>query len=61
MAYELDLLDELAAVHPVFCLSMLIKYTGDPTLAIPIERIGVKDSLTYEDVLVEILFNKFEG
>ena len=35
VAYELELPQELAAVHPVFHVSMLKKCLGDPSLIVP--------------------------
>ena len=55
VAYELDLLAELAVVHPIFQISLLKKCVGDPTSVEPLESVAVKDSLSYEDVQVEIL------
>ncbi|WMV54247.1 hypothetical protein MTR67_047632 [Solanum verrucosum] len=55
VAYELELPQELAAVHPVFHISMLKKCMGDPSLIIPTENIRVKDSLSYEEIPVQIL------
>ncbi|WMV59231.1 hypothetical protein MTR67_052616 [Solanum verrucosum] len=55
VAYELELPQELAAVHPVFHVSMLKKCMGDPSLIIPMEDIGIKDSLSYEEIPVQIL------
>ncbi|WMV41306.1 hypothetical protein MTR67_034691 [Solanum verrucosum] len=55
VAYELELPQELAAVHPVFHISMLKKCMGDPSLIIPTEDIGIKDSLSYEEIPVQIL------
>ncbi|WMV15332.1 hypothetical protein MTR67_008717 [Solanum verrucosum] len=55
VAYELELPKELAAVHPVFHISMLKKCMGDPSLIIPTKDIGIKDSLSYEEILVQIL------
>lgn len=46
---------ELASLRPVFHMSLLKKCIGDPTLVVPLESIGVKESLSYEEVLVEIL------
>ena len=54
VAYELELSTELAAVHPVFHISLLKKCVGDPTSIVPLESVA-EDSLTYEKVLVEIL------
>ncbi|WMV25526.1 hypothetical protein MTR67_018911, partial [Solanum verrucosum] len=55
VAYELELPKELAAVHPVFHISMLKKCMGDPSLIIPTKNIGIKDSLSYEEIPVQIL------
>ncbi|WMV46613.1 hypothetical protein MTR67_039998 [Solanum verrucosum] len=55
VAYELELLPELAAVHLVFHISLLKKCMGDPSLIIPNKKIGIKDSLSYEEVPVKIL------
>ncbi|WMV50533.1 hypothetical protein MTR67_043918 [Solanum verrucosum] len=55
IAYELVLPQELAAVHLVFHVSMLKKCMGDPSLIIPTEDIGIKDSLSYEEIRVQIL------
>ncbi|WMV19382.1 hypothetical protein MTR67_012767 [Solanum verrucosum] len=55
VAYELELLQELVAVHPVFHISMLKKCMGDPSLIIATEDIGIKDSLSYEEIRFHIL------
>ena len=55
MTYELELPAELTAVHLVFHISLLKKCVGDLTSIVPLESVAVKDSLSYEDVLVEIL------
>ncbi|KAK4731576.1 hypothetical protein R3W88_024564 [Solanum pinnatisectum] len=55
VAYELEIPQELAAVHSVFHISMLKKCMGDHSLIIPTEDIGIKDSLSYEEILVQIL------
>ena len=47
---------ELAAVHPVFQVSLLKKCVGDRASIVLLESEAVKDSLTYEDVLVYILY-----
>ncbi|WMV38246.1 hypothetical protein MTR67_031631 [Solanum verrucosum] len=55
VAYELELPQELPAVHPVFHVSILKKCMGDPSLIIPTEDIGIKDSLSYQEIPVQIL------
>ncbi|WMV23732.1 hypothetical protein MTR67_017117 [Solanum verrucosum] len=55
VAYELELPQELEVVHPVFHISMLKKYIGDPSLILPTEKIRITDSLSYEDIPVQIL------
>ncbi|WMV33596.1 hypothetical protein MTR67_026981 [Solanum verrucosum] len=55
VAYELELPQELAVIHPVFHISMLKKCMEDPSLIIPTEDIGIKDSLSYEEIPVQIL------
>ena len=46
---ELELLAELASVHPVFHVSMIKKWLGDPTSILLIEGSGVDENLSYED------------
>ena len=55
VAYELKLPSELSSVHPVFHVSMLKKCIGDPKPILPIDGLGVKDKISYEDVPVQIL------
>ncbi|WMV37724.1 hypothetical protein MTR67_031109, partial [Solanum verrucosum] len=55
VAYELGLPNELALVHPVFHFFMLMKCIGDPSSIISLEGFGVDESLSYEEVPVEIL------
>ncbi|KAH0729882.1 hypothetical protein KY289_001070 [Solanum tuberosum] len=55
VVYELDLPPELAAVHPVFHISILKKCMCDPSLIIPTEDIAIKDSLSYEEIPVRKL------
>ncbi|KAH0637697.1 hypothetical protein KY289_037612 [Solanum tuberosum] len=67
VAYELELAQELAAVTLVFHVSMLKKCMGDPSLIIPTEDIGIKDSQvrklrTKEVASVKVLWrNQFFG
>ena len=46
---------ELPSVHPVFHVSMLKKCIGNPESTLPIEVLGFKDNLSYEEVPVQIL------
>ena len=55
VAYELDFLNELASVHPIFHVSMLKKCIGNLTSIVPLEGLGVKENLSYEEVSIEIL------
>ncbi|WMV09827.1 hypothetical protein MTR67_003212 [Solanum verrucosum] len=55
VAYELELPSELSTVHLVFHVSMLKKCLSDPSLVVPTKNIGIKDNLSYEKVLVQIL------
>ncbi|XP_055822063.1 uncharacterized protein LOC129890554 [Solanum dulcamara] len=55
VAYELDLLSDLEAVHPVFHVSMLHKCVGDPSRIFPIEDVQITEELSYEEHHVVIL------
>ena len=55
MAYELRSQAELAPVHLVFHISLLKNCVDGPTSIVPSRNVVVKDSLTYQDVLVDIL------
>ena len=55
MAYDLELPVELAPVHPTFHILHLKKCVGDLASIVSLESVAVKDSLSYEDVLVDIL------
>lgn len=55
MAYELDLPSGLSFIHPVFHVSMLRKCLSNPSLVVPLEGLGISNSLSYEKVPVEIL------
>ncbi|WMV37729.1 hypothetical protein MTR67_031114 [Solanum verrucosum] len=47
--------NELALVHQVFHVSMLKKCISDSVTIIPLEGLGVDESLSYEEIPVEIL------
>lgn len=55
VSYELDLPSELAPVHPMCHVSMLKKCIGDPVSILPLEDLVVDESISYEEVPVEIL------
>ncbi|XP_070011738.1 uncharacterized protein [Nicotiana sylvestris] len=55
VAYKLDLPPELEAIHPVFHISMLGKFLGDPSCISPIEVIEISENLSYEEIHVDIL------
>ncbi|WMV33862.1 hypothetical protein MTR67_027247 [Solanum verrucosum] len=55
VAYELKLPQKLVVVNPIFHISMLKNCMGDPSLVIPTEDIGINDSLSYEEIPVQIL------
>ena len=46
---------ELTSVHPIFHDSIIKKCMNDNKSILPIECLGVKDNLTYEEVLIQIL------
>ena len=54
-AYELELPSDLASVHPVLHVSFLKKCIGDPSVVVLIQSIGVQNTLSYEEIPVEIL------
>ncbi|WMV46470.1 hypothetical protein MTR67_039855 [Solanum verrucosum] len=51
VAYELELLNDLASVHLVFQVSMLKKCIGDSTSIVPLEGLGVDENLSYAEFL----------
>ncbi|XP_027772660.1 uncharacterized protein LOC114077181 [Solanum pennellii] len=55
VAYELDLLSDLEAVHPVFHVSMLRKCIGAPSRVFPLDDVQVTEELSYEEKPVAIL------
>ncbi|WMV18413.1 hypothetical protein MTR67_011798 [Solanum verrucosum] len=54
VAYEVKLPPELAAVHSIFHISMLKKCMRDPSLIKTTKNIGIKDSLSYEEISIQI-------
>ena len=55
VAYELALPADLDFVHPVFQVSMLKKFLGDPSSILPVVGFAIDEDLSYEEVPVEIL------
>ena len=55
VAYRLDLSEELSRVHNVFHISMLHKYISDPSHVLEIPEIELRDDLSNEEQLVQIL------
>ena len=55
VAYELDLPNDLATVHPVFHVSILRRFIGDENTIVPLQDFTIKENLSYEEVPVEIL------
>ena len=47
-------------MHPVFHVSTLKKCIGDPTFIISLKVLEVKENLSYEDVIIEILDRQFK-
>ena len=58
MAYELDLHNDLAMIHPVFHVSMLWKFIGDENTIVPLQDVTIEENLSYEEVSVEVLDHK---
>ncbi|XP_070029615.1 uncharacterized protein [Nicotiana sylvestris] len=55
VAYRLALLLSLSDVHPVFHMSMLRKYHGDPSHVLEFSTVQLDKDLTYEEEPVAIL------
>lgn len=53
--YALEFSSSLRFIYPVFHVSILRKYMGDPSQIVSIRYIGILDSLSYEEVPVKIL------
>ncbi|XP_016553787.1 uncharacterized protein LOC107853272 [Capsicum annuum] len=57
-AYKLKLPASLCLVHQVFYVSLLRKCIRDPSFVVPLERLDISDSLSYEEIPVEIFDRK---
>ena len=55
MAYELALPPSISGVHPVFHVSMLRKYVGDPSHILDFSAVQLDGNLTYDLEPVAIL------
>lgn len=55
VAYELDQPVDLSSVHPVFHVSFLRKCMDDSAIIVPLETTDIQNSVSYEEVPVEIL------
>ncbi|KAK8644379.1 hypothetical protein V6N13_123688 [Hibiscus sabdariffa] len=55
VAYRLLLPPELERIHDVFHVSMLQRYTSDPSHVMPVEEIELNSDLSYDEEPVEIL------
>lgn len=55
VAYPLDFLVDLEAVHQVFHVSLLKKCIGDVASFVFLESVGMQDSISYEEVPTETL------
>lgn len=42
-------------VHSIFHVSMLKKFLGDQNSIVPIKGVTIEESLTYEEITIEIL------
>ena len=52
---RLELPAKFATAHSIFHISLLKKCVGGPTSIVLLESVSVKDSISYEDVPVDIL------
>ena len=58
VAYRLKLPPELSRIHDIFHVSMLRKYILDPSHVLREQPMQLKENLTYEETLVQILDHK---
>ncbi|WMV08860.1 hypothetical protein MTR67_002245 [Solanum verrucosum] len=55
VAYELESPSRLESVHPIFHVSMLRKYVGDPSRVVQVEDVLITEELSYKETPVAIL------
>lgn len=53
--YKLELPADLALVYPVFHVSLLKKFIGDPAIVVSLKSTDVQDSLSYDEISIDIL------
>ena len=58
VAYKLKLPPELSRIHDTFHVSMLRKYIPDPSHVLREQPVQLKENLTYEEILVQIVDRK---
>ena len=58
VAYKLKLPPELSRIHDTFHVSMLRKYIPDPSHVLREQPVELKEYLTYEETLVQIVDRK---
>ena len=58
VAYELELPQNLSAAHLVLQIYKLKNCLGDTSLIFPIEKVGIKNNLFYEEFLVHIFYRQ---
>ena len=58
VAYKLKLPPELSRIHDTFHVSMLRKYISDPSHVLREQPVQLKENLTYEETLVQIVDRK---
>ena len=58
VAYALELPQEIAAFNVLFHISMLKKFMVDLSLIVPTDNVGIKDHLSYEEILVQIFYRQ---
>ena len=55
VAYELELPSSFISIYLVFHVFKFRKCIGDPSSVVPLEGLGISDSLSYEEIQIEIL------
>ena len=58
VAYKLKLPSELSRIHDTFHVSILRKYIPDPSHVLREQPVQLKENLTYEETLVQIVDHK---